>query len=150
MKEQRVAYFDGTRGNSGLSSFIECSDLKPQDMGEMSPQQRVSYLFSDYLFAINNPGEEKKEPHFWLIEDNPAEFLEAVREKHDALEKNKTSRDDLAIRLLKYWKPFLESLTLIKLNSKTYSDIVSKETGIRVVKLKEGQTRFPSHPTPNS
>ena len=139
---ERIAFFDQT--NRNLALFVESARLEPHRIGKMPPQDKVPYLLMQYVFARENSGEEEARPRFWVIENNPEEFLKTAQKLKEDCE------NDMSFFQADLVKDFFNSLTLVELEAETPSDTVDRETGIRIAKITKGQFAFTTHPTPAS
>jgi len=135
---ERLIFVGQTRGDP--AHFLQSANLNnPSPLPDETPKNQLLFLADRHRLSLNENGEESKPP-ILVIEDRTEQMLQTANAM--LKDPDKTSRQ--AIENLS------GALILVKLETKTHSVSVDKETGIRVANIAKGQYAFPVHPTPNS
>lgn len=142
MTPERVVFIGTTKQNP--EPFMQGSGFKSAiDISQPDPEGKLFSLFVEYIARedFENQNSEDKssrlKPSTLLIEDNAQELLDAAKTFPFGVKGGKSTE-------------FFQTLTIFRLGADTHSDIIDKDTGIRVVNIVKGESAFPMHPTPNS
>lgn len=111
-------------------SFMERNGINAQRLDDIDAIRRLT---------TGQPDKETESdtPEFLAVETTREQFLRLAKETLKSPNANVAGK-------------CFESLVLIVPEAETTSDTIDQATGIRIVEIKKGATRFPMHPTPNS
>lgn len=116
-------------------SFIETAEIKVRRLDGATLDEQIRSLIVSHS---TNPQEEKRgRPEYLVVDATCKQFLKVAQETLNSTNSN-VARD------------CFQSLVLIAPEAETTSNIIDRVTGIRIINIKKGEIRFPTHPTPAS
>ena len=132
---ERPAFIGTFNGNP--HAFIRDSNLTlVGDVASKSDRGKIE-TYSDIFFRIP-PEERALVQGAWILTDLPYILIENAQR---LIAEGKAERET---------REFFPKLIVVELEAFEHSEWQDKVTGIRAVRIKKGQLRFPTHPTPNS
>ena len=115
------------------NSFIARSEIKAQRLGGIDANEQIRNLITNQPNKKTNSGT----PEYLAVETTQEQFLSSAKKTLESPDSNVA-------------RECFKSLILIAPEAEATSDTIDETTGIRIVKIKKGAIRFPTHPTPNS
>ena len=140
MSAERIAFIGHLerKPETLLEHFSEVRELS-QDR----PQAKILHAFMKYMDIKKQNSEANDSPCIFLMDDDQEALLKEAQKLLDDISGNGSFSQEVVNT-----KGFFSSLILVKPDTEDNFFQVDKATGIRIWRLRKGETAFPTHPTP--
>ena len=128
--------FIGTFNSRAHRFLVDSSLTFVADIAKDSHQKRVEAVGN--FFGKLSHKDQRKVQGAWVIDDFPELFIDSAKQLME--DPNGSALP----------KKILSKVTVVKLDASEHSVRRDEKTGIRILNIKEGETPFPRHPTPDS